>query len=68
MPLWLTQVLSALIRLLAGPVAARQMGRLEEQDATARRLGDDKDVQLQIASRPDRGRDGLLDRMRRRIL
>lgn len=57
-----------LARLVAGPAAARETGRLEQQVAGARetltRTEEVRRAQADIAARPDPGRDALLDRMR----
>lgn len=57
-----------LVRLYAGPAAAREAGRLEQRAATDRealiRTEEVRRDQAEIAARPDLGRDALLRRMR----
>jgi hypothetical protein len=64
MPAWLAKAIAFVLQLLAGPAAAREAGRQEQAAETATDTIATKDAQLEIAARPDRTRDQLLDRMR----
>lgn len=59
-----TSVVLFLVRLIAGPVAARERAVADMMKANAEKEAKLKDAQLEIAARPNLDRDIVLERMR----
>jgi hypothetical protein len=53
-----------LVRIFAGPVAARDRAVADMMKANSKEQAKQKDAQLEIAARPNLDRDTLLERLR----